>query len=160
MPDPEWVEELAVAIESVLVFFGERGSRARFHWGAAEFERHMSVARDAISVATTTSQGDVGVRVESWASQPLSVEPGLDQTAEASIELRSGALCFQGFPVEHVLKSRVNPGWYRVRIGWSGLSASGLGDSSRTSRERLLFQLWPSAKREPQLLEPWTGWPP
>jgi hypothetical protein len=156
---PVWAHDLEVYSEYGQFQLGDRESVLAVQWDAAAFQRHLAVAADVISVATTTMYGDVAVRVEGWdAEPPLDLSP-FDQMVEASVEVPTGLLSLTSVSSDIKLASRLTPGWYRIRVASQNLADGAGGVATRRGDDRYLVQLWPEVERLPSVLKAWTRWP-
>ena len=156
---PVWAQDLEVYSEYGQFQVGDRESVLAFEWDTAAFQRHLAVAADAISVATTTMYGDVAVRIEGWGAEPpLDLSP-FDQVVEASVEVPTGMLSVTSVSSDFKLAARLRPGWYRIRVASQNLADGDAGVATRRGDDRYLVQLWPEVERLPWILKAWSGWP-
>jgi len=125
--EPAWLEDFTVPSEYFQFLFGDCDGRPRFKLDKFAFERHLDLDYDSVLVMTTTQHGEVGVRVESWLGKPP-LDQSADQIVEVSIEIHSGALKFARLPNDILVTSRLDRGWYRVRVSAANLSSSGPTD--------------------------------
>ncbi|HCG01603.1 MAG TPA: hypothetical protein DEV93_13785 [Chloroflexi bacterium] len=154
-----WTQDLEVYSEYGQFQIGDRKSLLAFEWDAEALQRHLAVAADVISVATTTMYGNVAVRIEGWeAKPPLDLSP-FDQVVEASLEVPTGLLSLTSVSSNIKLATQLTPGWFRIRVASQNLANGAGGVATRRGDDRYLVQLWPEVERLPSVLKKWAGWP-
>jgi hypothetical protein len=154
-----WEEDLEVYSEYGQFQVGDRESVLGFEWDAGAFQRHVAVAVDVISVATTTMYGNVAVHIEGWdAEPPLDLSP-FDQVVEVSVQVPTGLLSVTSVSSDIKLISQLVPGWYRMRVGSQNLANPAGGVPTQRGADRYLIQLWPEVERLPSVMKEWAGWP-
>ncbi len=156
---PVWAEDLEVYSEYGQFQVGDRESVLAFEWDAGAFQRHVAVALDVISVATTTMYGNVAVHIEGWDAEPPLDLPPFDQVVEVSVEVPTGLLSVTSVSSDIKLTSQLMPGWYRMRVNSQNLANGAGGVPTQRGDDRYQVQLWPEVERLPLVLKEWAGWP-
>ena len=159
MVDRQWDADVTVYSEYGQFQVGDRNSPLEFEWDLGAEERHMAVARDVVSIATSTMFGDVDVRLEVWAAEPPREFASADHVVEASIYIPSGLVSVTSVSSDIKLDARLAPGWFRIRASGSNLASGAGGVAVDHGDDRYLAQVWPDTEREPSILKAWSGWP-
>ena len=159
MTRPIWAHDLAVYSEYGQFQVADRESVLALEWDAGAFQRHLAVANDVVSVATTTMYGDVAVRIEAWDAEPPLDLSAFDQAVEASFEVPTGLLSVTSVSSDMKLPSQLTPGWYRIRVASQNLADGAGAVATQRGDDRYLVQLWPESESLPSVSKEWAGWP-
>lgn len=123
-------------------------------WNEESYHANLAIDNDIVGI-NTESYGHIKGELEMFKSKPADLDTGnYDHIVEGGLTIRSGEIQVLNCPDSNVeLRIHVNPGTYRMRVCFLGLTGIKSDDLDLRLQDFYKIQIWPDSNMKREVLK-------